>query len=145
MADATDTAGATLAQTTDDILRLPFVRDLDAPRPETGTSRHFWMPDCDDLDYAAGFALGQDYALQAVRFMAAHRMSPLLGWAVLDMAGEHPVGGAKGAIVGFLEVFATLAVQAAGDMASVEQAVAERQARMAAFEALEKLAEPREG
>ena len=30
-------------------------------------------------------------------------------------------------------------------MASVEQAVAERQARMAAFEALEKLAEQREG
>ena len=126
MADATDTAGTPRGQTSDDILRLPFVRDLDHPRPETGTSRHFWTPRCEGLDYAAGFALGQDYALQALRFMAAHRMSPLLGWAVLDMAGEQPVGGAKGVIVGFCSVFATLALQAAGDMDRVEQAFAER-------------------
>ena len=132
MARANVSPGSTPGQTTDDILSLPFVRDLDRPRPETGSRRHFWTPRCEGLDFAAGCDLGQDYGLLALRFMADHQLSPLLGWVALDMAGERAAGGERGAVVGFFSVFATLAMwQAAGGMDRVEQAFAERRAMMA--------------
>ena len=109
MARATVPAGSTCGQTRDDILSLPFVRDLDRPRPETGSRRHFWTPRCEGLDFAAGCDLVQDYVLQALRHMAPHDCQPLLGWAVLDMAGQRPTGGERGPVVGFFSVFATLA------------------------------------
>ncbi len=137
MARATVPAGSTCGQTRDDILSLPFVRDLDRPRPETGSRRHFWTPRCEGLDFAAGCDLGQDYALQALRYMAAGDCQPLLGWVALDLAGERAVGGERGAVVGFFSVFAGLATRqaAAVGMDRVEQVFAERRARLAAFEA----------
>ncbi len=135
MARSTVPAGSTRGQTADDILSLPFVRDLDQTRPETGSKRHFWMPSCDGLDFAAGCDLGQDYGLRALRHMAAHDCQLLLGWAVLDMAGERPTGGERGAVVGFCSIFAGLAIwqAAAVGMDRVERVFAERRARLAAF------------
>ena len=144
MARATVPAGSTCGQTTDaqrgadDVLRLPFVTDLGQTRPETGTSRHFWMPRCEGLDYAAGCDLGQDYGLQALRYMSDHQLPPLLGWVALDLAGGRLAAGEKGAVIGFFSSFARGATwQARGNMAGIEQAFAERRARLAAYEAAE--------
>jgi hypothetical protein len=137
MATATVAAGTPRAQTTD-ILSLPFVRDLDAPWTDTDRRRHFWMPQADGLDFTAGCTLGEDYGLQAVRYMADHELPPLLGWVGLDLAGGRLAGGEKGAVVGFFSVFASLALwQAAGGVDRIERAFAERRARMAALVAAE--------
>ncbi len=134
MARATVPAGSTCGQTRDDILSLPFVRDLDRPRPETGSRRHFWTPRCEGLDFAAGCDLGQDYALQALGYMAAERFTPLLGWVALDLAARPLPAGERGAVVGFFGVFAELAlVQADGGTDRIGRAFAERRARLAAF------------
>ena len=110
------------------ITDLPFVRDLDGPRPETGSPRHFWRPDAAGLDFMAGCALGQDHALQAVRLMAAERFAPLLGWVALDITSPR-TAGEKGALVGFFGVFAHLAIaHAAGGVDRIERAFAEREA-----------------
>jgi hypothetical protein len=135
MARATVPAGSTRGQTSDDILSLPFVRDLGQTRPETRSRRHFWMPRCEELDFAAGCDLGQDYAIQALRHMVDHDCQPLLGWVALDLAALRPVGGERGAVVGFFSVFATLATwqAAAAGVDRVEAVFAERRARLAAF------------
>lgn len=124
MARATVAPGSSRAQTSDaastvcdkphtsanDILSLPFVRDLGAPRPETGSPRHFWMPACDGLDYLAACDLGQDYAVAALRYMVPDRFSPLFPWAVLDMMGRRADEADRGVIVGFLSTFGEAAM-----------------------------------
>src|SRR4028118_306222 len=66
------------------------------------------MPRCEGLDFAAGCDLGQDYGLLALRFMADHQLSPLLGWVALDMAGERAAGGERGGAGGWVAAVATL-------------------------------------
>jgi hypothetical protein len=137
MATATVAAGTTRAQTTD-ILSLPFVRDLDAPWTDTDRRRHFWMPQADGLDFTAGCTLGEDYGLQAVRYMADHELPAPARLGGARPAGGRLAGGERGAVVGFFSVFASLALwQAEGGMDRIERAFAERRARMAALVAAE--------
>ena len=88
------------------------------------------MPQAYGLDFTAGCDLGEDHALQALRYMADHELPPLLGWVGLDLAGGRLAGGERGAVVGFCSVFATLALwQAAGGVDRIEHAFAERTPR----------------
>src|SRR5689334_23343040 len=92
---------------------LLFVKDLPEPGP-SGQRRDFWAPDCAGLDHVAACDLGHDLAIEAVQYMRAENMAPLLGWAVMAMPSYESTDDAgKGVMVGFLGTIARLAMDAA--------------------------------
>jgi hypothetical protein len=92
---------------------LLFVKDLPEPGPD-GRRRVFWAPPCAGLDYVAACDFGEDLALDAIQYMRAQDLAPLLGWSVIDMPAWADLDDAgKGVMVGFLSVFARLAMAAA--------------------------------
>ena len=114
----------------DPVTTLPFVKDLPRPTARFGR-RSFWAPDCRGLDYIRVCELGEDLALEAVRYMRVHQFAPLLTWAVLDMPRRR--GEAQmGVQVGFLEPFGNLAVLAASPdrLASYELWAARKRAEV---------------
>ena len=92
----------------DAVTILPFVKDLE----RAGARRSFWAPSCDGLGYLEAVELGEELALEAVRYMRVESFKGLLAWAVFDMP-RRPNDAQKGAMVGFLYVFAELALTAA--------------------------------
>src|SRR3954451_20543343 len=125
-----------------DITSLPFVRDLADPLPD-GRGRTFWAPDVAGLDFLAQVELGKELALQAVELMAADAglSTALLGWAIGDMDRGLKAPD-RGAQIGFISVFAALAIWAtqAGLLPAFRRHLAERREAVRAIVADERLA-----
>jgi hypothetical protein len=89
---------------------LPFVAER--PSRRTGFGRTFWAPPCEGLGYFEACELGEELALEAIRYMRATELRALLGWAAMDMP-RRLNEAQKGTMVGFFAVFAELALRAA--------------------------------
>ncbi len=122
-----------------DFAALPLVRDLAEPLPD-GRRRTFWAPDVAGLDFLAQVEAGEELGLTAVEFMAADAglSTALLGWAIGDM--DHgPKAPDRGAQIGFISVFAVLAIWAAqaGLLPAFRRHLAERREAVRAIAAAE--------
>ena len=89
---------------------LPFVSER--PSRRTGFDRTFWAPPCEGLGYFEACELGEELALEAVRFMRAKEFRFLLGWIAMDMP-RRLNEAQKGTLIGFFSVFAELALRGA--------------------------------
>ncbi|GGH53142.1 hypothetical protein GVY41_09075 [Frigidibacter albus] len=87
----------------DALLSLPFVRNTSRAEQRAGLPpRLFWSVKPSG-DYGRDCDTGSAYAIQALDYMAEHRMPHLMQWAVLDMIRH--VQERTGIEVGFLSVF----------------------------------------
>ena len=66
---------------------LLFVRELAEKAGPRDARITYWAPPCAGLDYTAACVLGEELALEAVQYMRAENLAPLLGWSVMEMTG----------------------------------------------------------
>jgi hypothetical protein len=108
---------------------LPFVSER--PSRRTGFNRTFWAPQCEGLGYFEACELGEELALEAVRFMRAKEFRFLLGWIAMDMP-RRLNEAQKGTLIGFFSVFAELALRGAspGGLAAYELDLSRQRERL---------------
>ncbi len=108
---------------------LPFVSER--PSRRTGFDRTFWAPPCEGLGYFEACELGEELALEAVRYMRAKEFRFLLGWIAMDMP-RRLNEAQKGTLIGFFSVFAELALRFASHrgLAAYEMYLARQRERL---------------
>ena len=85
-----------------DITDLPFVADVGKGKKKR---RSFWQVRPNG-DYTDECLMGEAYAIEALQYIMVTELSPLIGWAVMEMPREKDRSGIEIGFLGKIVAFA---------------------------------------